>query len=71
MAPHLDRLSALVGSPGLGPARLNAAVRLAADRFKWGHRDPFDRSLAATALAHQVPIVSADPVFDGIVRRIW
>ena len=36
------------------------------------HRDPFDRLLAAQALAEGVPLVSADVVFDQYgVRRIW
>ena len=37
----------------------------------WGHRDPFDRLLAATALDGSLPLVSADTVFDGIVSRHW
>ena len=36
------------------------------------HRDPFDRMLAAQALAEHLPIVSNDDVFDAFgVRRIW
>jgi PIN domain nuclease of toxin-antitoxin system len=36
------------------------------------HRDPFDRLLAAQALAERIPIVSADPVFRRYgVRRLW
>lgn len=36
------------------------------------HRDPFDRLLAAQALAEAIPLVSADPVFDAYgVRRLW
>ena len=36
------------------------------------HRDPFDRLLIAQALAEQIPIVSADPVFDAYgVTRLW
>lgn len=36
------------------------------------HRDPFDRLLAATCLAEQMTLVSADAVFDEYgVRRIW
>ncbi len=34
-------------------------------------RDPFDRLLAATAMHYNLPLVSADTVFDGIVRRLW
>ena len=37
------------------------------------HRDPFDRMLAAQALIEELPLVSADQVFDAIdgVRRLW
>ena len=36
------------------------------------HRDPFDRLLAAQALADNLAIVSADPVFRRYrVKRVW
>jgi PIN domain nuclease of toxin-antitoxin system len=36
------------------------------------HRDPFDRLLAAQALAEEVSIVSVDPVFRKYgVKRVW
>jgi PIN domain nuclease of toxin-antitoxin system len=36
------------------------------------HRDPFDRLIAAQALAEDVPLVSADPVFPRYgVTRVW
>jgi PIN domain nuclease of toxin-antitoxin system len=36
------------------------------------HRDPFDRLLAAQALAEAIPVVSADTIFDQYgVSRIW
>ena len=36
------------------------------------HRDPFDRLLAAQALAEFMPLVSPDPVFDLYhVSRLW
>lgn len=36
------------------------------------HRDPFDRLLVAQAQIEQIPIVSADPVFDHYaVTRLW
>ena len=43
-----------------------------AGRLPGPHRDPFDRMLAAQALARQLPFISADPVFDGFdVIRLW
>jgi PIN domain nuclease of toxin-antitoxin system len=36
------------------------------------HRDPFDRLLAAQALAENIPLVSNDAIFDAYgVNRIW
>ncbi len=36
------------------------------------HKDPFDRLLAAQAIAEGIPLVSADPAFDPYgVNRIW
>jgi PIN domain nuclease of toxin-antitoxin system len=36
------------------------------------HRDPFDRLLIAQAIATQLPIVSADSMFDRYsIQRLW
>jgi len=36
------------------------------------HKDPFDRTLIAQALAENLAIVSNDAVFDGYgVKRVW
>jgi PIN domain nuclease of toxin-antitoxin system len=36
------------------------------------HRDPFDRLLAAQALEQDLPLISADKIFDSYgVKRIW
>ena len=43
-----------------------------AGRLPGPHRDPFDRMLAAQALARDLPVVSIDPVFDGLgAIRMW
>ena len=43
-----------------------------AGRLPGPHRDPFDRVLAAQALARDLTVVSVDRVFDGYgVRRLW
>ncbi|MBZ5772136.1 MULTISPECIES: hypothetical protein [Rhizobium] len=45
--------------------------------MNWGHRDPFDRLLAATAMDSRIAIISADVVFDALddlgdwIARIW
>ena len=48
----------------------NAALR--AGRLASAHRDPFDRMIAAQALALDIPVVSPDTAFDRLaVRRVW
>ncbi len=43
-----------------------------AGRLPGPHRDPFDRMLAAQALARELPFISVDPMFDGFnVIRVW
>jgi PIN domain nuclease of toxin-antitoxin system len=45
---------------------------LLAGRLDWPHRDPFDRMLAAQALAEHLPLVTTDEVFGSLdVPTIW
>ena len=45
---------------------------LRAGRFPASHGDPFDRILAAQAIALDIPVISLDPKLDQFgVRRIW
>ncbi len=71
MEPFIERLPAILSEQGGGVAELKPAICTAAGAMRWSHRDPVDRLLAATASYFTVPIVSADPVFDGVVSRIW
>ena len=44
----------------------------AAGQLTWDHRDPFDRMLAAQAIAEQATLVTADPIFAGVgVTTLW
>ncbi len=52
------------------PVTVQHALR--AGRFTASHKDPFDRILAAQAIAEDIPMLSNDPAFDLFgVRRIW
>ena len=45
---------------------------LRAGRLVAEHRDPFDRMIAAQALALDIPVLSPDPQLDPFgVRRMW
>jgi PIN domain nuclease of toxin-antitoxin system len=47
-------------------------IALRAGRLLGDHRDPFDRIIAAHALADDIPVISADPKLDAFgVRRLW
>jgi PIN domain nuclease of toxin-antitoxin system len=51
---------------------ITPAHAAAAPFLKSGHKDPFDRMLAAQALHEGVAIMSADPAFDVMgVQRLW
>ncbi|WP_343713824.1 type II toxin-antitoxin system VapC family toxin [Inquilinus sp.] len=71
MEPFLNRLPSLLEQQGGGAAELDPFVCLRAATMPWPHRDPFDRLLAATAIHNNLPLISADVVFDGIVTRLW
>jgi PIN domain nuclease of toxin-antitoxin system len=71
MAPYVDRLSDLLERQRGVATALEAADCLMAETMQWPHRDPFDRLLAASALRRGISIVSANPVFDAEVARLW
>ena len=51
---------------------IEVAIALRAGRLTAEHRDPFDRMLAAQALAMDIPILSSDAKLDVFgVRRLW
>lgn len=51
---------------------IDAEHALRAGRLPAAHGDPFDRMLAAQALASDIPILSKDAKLDAFgVRRIW
>lgn len=63
---HLDRLGAI---------RLPVTEdhALLAGRLEWGHRDPFDRMLAAQAMIESLVLITGDPAFGGCrgVPTLW
>ncbi|MBE7209509.1 MAG: type II toxin-antitoxin system VapC family toxin [Gluconacetobacter diazotrophicus] len=71
MLPLVEQLPELLRAQGGSVADFAPELCIEAGILDWVHRDPFDRLLAATARRHDVPLVSADAIFDGIVTRIW
>ena len=57
---------------GYTPLSIDTAHALRAGRMTSDHRDPFDRMLAAQAIALDAPILSPDTHLDPLgARRIW
>jgi PIN domain nuclease of toxin-antitoxin system len=51
---------------------IDAADALRAGRLTGEHRDPFDRMIAAQAIARDIPVLSNDTRLDAFdLRRIW
>lgn len=71
VGPFVDRMVDIVEEQGSSVAALVPEVAKLAGAMEFRTRDPFDRMLAATAIHLDLPIVSSDSVFDGVVTRIW
>lgn len=71
MEPLVDALPKILVEQGGMAANLSLEICRKAGLLDWEHRDPFDRLILATASAMNLPIISADKVFDGRVTRIW
>jgi PIN domain nuclease of toxin-antitoxin system len=51
---------------------ISPEVALRAGRLQGTHKDPFDRIIAAQALAEDIPVIGKDAELDAFgVRRIW
>lgn len=73
MLPFVPRLAEVLREQNGFVAELTPEICLKAATLDWDHRDPFDRFIAATALANGWPLASVDPAFDtcpGGIRRI-
>ena len=65
-------LSATIASQSFKELPISVDDAGRAGRLPGPHRDPFDRVLAAQALARDLVLVSIDSVFDRYaVRRLW
>jgi len=71
MADSVNDLTAILDRQAGVLAPIDGGVSLQAGLLEWENRDPFDRMIAATAMARGLTLVSADAAFDPIVKRIW
>jgi predicted nucleic acid-binding protein len=65
-ARRIQRFVAPYPVLSLGPMASSSAVELILDPSVGGGLSPLDALVAATALAHEIPLYTRDPVFDGI-----
>jgi PIN domain nuclease of toxin-antitoxin system len=77
MDSFVKTLPDLLLRQGAREASLGMEICLSAASMEWGHRDPFDRMLAATSIHLGLPLISADTIFDqlsqhrGWHQRLW
>jgi PIN domain nuclease of toxin-antitoxin system len=69
MEPIADGLSDVLSDQGGQLASMTGEIGQLAGLLDWGHRDPFDRMIAATSIVLHLPLVSADPIFDQLSSR--
>ena len=68
--PHELRRS--VDDDGFREIPIDARHVVTAAGFRWRHRDPWDRILAAQGLHEDATLISLDRVFDeSSVNRLW
>jgi PIN domain nuclease of toxin-antitoxin system len=72
-APNLEaHFFEALDDAGYGLLPITPEIALRAGRLVGSHGDPFDRMIAAHALAEDIPVISADAKLDVFkVRRIW
>ena len=75
--PVIGKLLPLWRAQGTTIAPCTAEIAFLAGAMQWSHRDPFDRMIAATAIALACPLISKDAAFDALGGspewhgRIW
>jgi PIN domain nuclease of toxin-antitoxin system len=63
---------AVMDEAGYTLLAIDTESALRAGRLTAEHKDPFDRMIAAQALALDITVLSSDPLFDLFgIRRIW
>jgi PIN domain nuclease of toxin-antitoxin system len=77
MAPYASRLDSMCAAQGFRIAPYTGRMAILAGSMEWGHVDPFDRMIAATAIEMACPLISTDKAFDDLETssewkgRIW
>lgn len=69
----VDQFDGIVDELGAEHLSISSAHALRSGGLDWGHRDPFDRMLAAQALLEHATLVSRDSAFAelGALPLLW
>jgi PIN domain nuclease of toxin-antitoxin system len=72
ISSHLEILDRRAVEDGFEILPLTASAASAAARFEWGHRNPFDRMIAAVAIEERLHLLSSNRAFDVLgIARDW
>jgi PIN domain nuclease of toxin-antitoxin system len=70
--PYRQWIDQAMADLGVAVLPITAEYADVQTRLTFHHRDPFDRLLVAQAQVENVPLVSADPVFEQYgIQRLW
>jgi PIN domain nuclease of toxin-antitoxin system len=72
-APLIEDLDGALATLGADLLPVSGRHAIRAGQLAWAHRDPFDRMLAAQAMADDAVLVTADEAFAGLppLNRLW
>jgi PIN domain nuclease of toxin-antitoxin system len=72
-APLVEDLDGSLATLGADLLAVSGRHAIRAGQLSWDHRDPFDRMLAAQALAEDAALVSADRAFISLpgLNLLW
>ncbi|MFN4208049.1 MAG: type II toxin-antitoxin system VapC family toxin [Agrobacterium albertimagni] len=68
----IESFDAVLGDAGFEKLAVTSSHALLAGQIPSGHKDPFDRILAAQAKLENLAMLTIDPAFDTFgVQRLW
>ncbi|MDH4413465.1 MAG: type II toxin-antitoxin system VapC family toxin [Rhizobium sp.] len=68
----IESFDAVLGDAGFEKLAVTSSHALLAGQIPSGHKDPFDRILAAQAKLENLAMLTIDPAFDTFgIQRLW
>jgi PIN domain nuclease of toxin-antitoxin system len=69
-APLAESFPETISDLAIEPVPITLDHAVLAGLLSWSHRDPFDRMLAAQSKIENMPLVTADPVFQAFGTHV-